>query len=92
MRCVAIKAFIASKSAREPTVMPETLALRPIKVTAGMSPPKPDKPPISATCPPLPTAANDCASIPAPPTSRIWCAPIPPVSSRIAAPHSGRLR
>ena len=89
-RCSAIARFIASKSARLPTLIELSVMPRPVSKRGSSLAPDDDRlAPTRLTCPPTAKAFSDIAMVPGPPISTIQSTPRPSVSSRTFASQSG---
>src|ERR1700737_2256950 len=79
--------FIASKSARLPTLIAPTVIPRPVSNKGSSIVPDGDRlAPIRLTCPPTAKALSDFAIVPRPPISTTQSAPRPSVNSRLHVP------
>jgi hypothetical protein len=82
--------FIASKSARLPTLIAPTVMPRPVSNNGSSIAPDGDRlAPIRLTCPPTAKAFSDFAIVPGPPISTTQSTPRPSVNSRAFTSQSG---
>jgi hypothetical protein len=80
---MAIARFMASKSARLPTLIEPSVMPRPVSNKGSSPPPEGVRlAPIRLICPPTAKALSDIAIVPGPPISTTQSTPLPSVNSR----------
>jgi hypothetical protein len=89
-RCCAMARFIASKSARLPTLIAPTVMPRPVSNNGSSIAPDGDRlAPVRLRCPPTAKAFSDFAIVRGPPISTTQSTPRPSVNSRAFTSQSG---